>query len=60
MANYRQEFSDIYGEFTSTSIDLFSEDYKHYVENTNVTFLFTLWNVNSYTGFKKFTLSKDL
>ena len=37
MAYYRQEFSDIYGEFSSSSIDLFSEDYKNFVENTNVT-----------------------
>ena len=37
LADYRQEFSDIYGEFSSSSIDTFSKEYQYYVQNTNVT-----------------------
>ena len=33
---YRQEFIDIYREFSSSSIDSFSKEYNNYVENTDV------------------------
>ena len=37
LANYRQEFSDINGEFSSSSTDSFSKNYQNYIENNNVT-----------------------
>ena len=37
LAKYREEFSNIYGEFSSSSIDSFSKEYRNYVEKTNVT-----------------------
>ena len=43
LSEYRQNFSDIYGEFSSSSIDTFSKEYKNFVQNTNVT-IFSLSN----------------
>ena len=37
LASYRQDFSDIYGEFSSSSINSFSSEYQDYVGNKNVT-----------------------
>ena len=37
LATYRQSFSDIYGEFSSSSSNSFSNEYNNYVSNTNVT-----------------------
>ena len=36
LAKYREEFSNIYSEFSSSSIDSFSKDYRHCIE-TNIT-----------------------
>ena len=47
LANYRQEFSDIYGEFSSSSIKSFSKEYQEYVQK-NIT-VRTLSNGNEMT-----------
>ena len=45
LAYYREEFSNIYGEFSSSSNNMFSKKYQNYIETTNVT-IYTLSNGN--------------
>ena len=37
LSYYRQEFSDIYEEFSSSSSDSFSKEYNNYIQNTNIS-----------------------
>ena len=37
LASYREEFSDIYGEFSSSSVNTFSKKYQNFIQNTFVS-----------------------